>query len=54
MSFPALRTAIVSISCPTVARHWRYARAWLYDRIRCRNTPRPDIRRDPAVPNEIP
>jgi RNA polymerase sigma factor (TIGR02999 family) len=25
--------AVMNISRPTVARHWRYARAWLYDRI---------------------
>ena len=26
--------AVMNISRPTAARHWRYARAWLYDRIR--------------------
>ena len=32
--------ALMNISRPTVARHWRYARAWLYDRIRGPRTPR--------------
>lgn len=30
----------LDISRPTVARHWRYARAWLYDRIRGGASPR--------------
>ena len=33
--------AVMNLSRPTVARHWRYARAWLYDRIRGPDTPRP-------------
>jgi RNA polymerase sigma factor (TIGR02999 family) len=32
--------AVMNISRPTVARHWRYARAWLYDRIRGTRHPR--------------
>ena len=40
--------AVMNLSRPTVARHWRYARAWLFDRIRGRRDPAADPARNPA------
>jgi RNA polymerase sigma factor (TIGR02999 family) len=45
--------AVMNLSRITVARYWRYARAWLFERVRGRHTPSPEIRRNPAPRNEI-